>query len=84
MLKAVKLLTKKKGCVMAEYMAGIRSDSTALLVKGADRLHNLRSALCTDRKFREKYIKETREWFMDLLPEIPEAVEALESSLNEE
>ena len=83
-LRAVKLMTKKKGYVMADYMAGIRSDDIAYLVKGADRLHNLRSADCTDRRFREKYIKETREWFMDMLPEIPGAVEELENSLKNE
>ena len=81
-LNAVKLLTKKKGYVMSEYVAGIRSDKTAFLVKGADRLHNLRDALKTDEGFKRKYIAETEEWYMDFLPEIPAAVEALKASLR--
>ena len=81
-LRAVKLLTKPKNYIMEKYVGGIMTDETAILVKGADRLHNLRSALCCDEYFKRKYIKETREWYMDLLPEIPEAVRALEESLG--
>ena len=80
-LKLVKLLTKKPGYVMREYVNGILSDKDAVLIKGADRLHNLRSALLADEKFRLKYIKETEEWYMDFLPEIPPMTEALRSSL---
>ncbi len=76
-LRTVRLLTKPRNVVMADYISGIRSDPTAFLVKGADRLHNLRSAVEADDAFRRKYIKESEEWFMDFLPEIPEAVEKL-------
>ena len=81
-LRAVKLLTKPEGYIMKEYVGGILTDETAKLVKGADRLHNLRSALCCGEGFRRKYIIETKEWYMDFLPEIPEAVRALEESLE--
>lgn len=81
-LLAVKLLTKAKGADIAEYDRRLRTDPIAKLVKGADRLHNLRSAIITDNTFKKKYIKETEEFFMDLLPEIPEAVEALRRSMS--
>ena len=81
-LRAVKLVTKTPGYVMAEYMAGIREDETALLVKAADRLHNLRCAPEASEEFRRKYIAESRRWYMDLCPEIPGAVEAAEKTLR--
>ncbi|MDD7429084.1 MAG: HD domain-containing protein [Oscillospiraceae bacterium] len=82
-LKAVKLLTKQKGYVMSEYVAGIKSDPMAYSVKAADRLHNLRSAVCADESFRRRYIVETLEWYMDFSPEIPEAVKKLNETLTE-
>ena len=81
-LGAVKLLTKQKGYVMEEYVANIRKNRMAFLVKGADRLHNLRCALMCDDQFKQKYILETMNYYMDFLPEIPEAVKALEESLD--
>ena len=45
--------------------------SIALFVKATDRLHNVRSLIEADEKFREKYIKETEEYYLDLhVPEI--------------
>lgn len=82
-LKAVKLLTKRKGYVMAEYVAGIRQDPIAFAVKGADRLHNLRSALCTKNEFKRRYILETVDWYLGFHPEIPAAVQRLARSLDE-
>lgn len=82
-LDAVKILTKKKGYVMQEYIDGIRENQLAFTVKGADRLHNLRSAMCTDEKFKRKYIKESVEWYLDFMPEIPVAVKELAESLKE-
>ncbi|MGN0691264.1 MAG: HD domain-containing protein [Oscillospiraceae bacterium] len=81
-LRAVKLLTKQKGYVMSEYVAGIRSDPMAFAVKGADRLHNLQSAFSADESFRRRYIAETEEWYMDFSPEISEAVKRLSESLE--
>ncbi len=82
-LNAVKLLTKTPGYVMKDYVDGIKSDPTAYLVKGADRLHNLRSACEGNKAFRRRYIAESEEWYMDFLPEIPQAVEALRKTLPE-
>ncbi|MGN0695388.1 MAG: HD domain-containing protein [Oscillospiraceae bacterium] len=82
-LNAVKLLTKRKGYVMSEYVAGIKSDPMAFAVKGADRLHNLQSAFSADENFRRQYVAETLEWYMDLMPEIPEAVKKLNDTLTD-
>ena len=79
---AVQLLTKKDGYIMAEYIAGIRSNPMAMAVKAADRLHNLQSAFVTTQSFRRRYILETLDWYMDFSPEIPKAVEALIRSLD--
>ena len=83
-LTAVKLLTKQKGYDMAEYIRGIRANEIAFAVKAADRLHNLRSAVCASEKFRRRYVEESRKWYMDFSEEIPKAVEALEKTLTEE
>lgn len=80
-LRAVRLLTKRPGCAMEEYVAGIRGDEMAFVVKGADRLHNLRSAFCAKERFKRRYIRESAEWYMDFHPEIPEAIRLLEKSL---
>ena len=80
-LKTVKLLTKTDKTIMSDYISGIKSDPMAFAVKGADRLHNLRTAECADKSFKLRYIKETRLWYMDFMPEIPEALNALENSL---
>lgn len=82
--QAVKLLTKYPGYVMSEYIAGIRANKMAFAVKAADRLHNLRCSLTADREFRERYIEETQRWYMDFLPEIPQAVQTVINSLNAE
>lgn len=82
-LAAVKLLTKNSGYVMSEYIAGIRQNPMAFAVKGADRLHNLRSAFDADNTFRYKYVLESIEWYLDFSPEIPKAVKELSDSLHE-
>ena len=81
-LQAVKLLTKQHGYKMEEYVGNIRQNEMAFAVKGADRLHNLRSALKTDEEFKRKYILETIDWYLDFSPEIPPAVKALAASLK--
>ena len=81
-LEAVKLLTKQKGYVMADYIAGIRGNKIAFAVKAADRLHNLNSAGCTDTDFKRKYILETVDWYLDFSPAIKKAVKALAESLE--
>ena len=67
---------------MADYVAGIRSDPISFMVKGADRLHNLRCALCTDEDFKRRYVLESMNWYLDFLPEIPEAIRSLAQSME--
>ena len=81
-LTAVKLLTKKKGYDMAEYIGAIKSNEIALAVKAADRLHNLQCAFVASNEFKRRYILETLEWYMDFSPEIKTAVERLQEDLD--
>ena len=81
-LTAVKLLTKEKGYNMEKYIAGIKSNQIAFVVKGADRLHNLQCALVADVEFRRKYILETVDWYLDFSLEIQKAVKTLAESLD--
>ena len=81
-LEAVRLLTKKKGYVMAEYINAIKQNPIALAVKAADRLHNLQCAIVTSEEFKRKYILETIDWYLDFSPEIRKAVKTLAESLE--
>ena len=81
-LDAVKLLTKKKGFNMKEYVEGIKNNPIAFVVKSADRLHNLESALVTSVEFKRKYILETVDWYLDFSKEIKIAVKKLAESLE--
>ena len=81
-LEAVKLLTKKKGYDMEEYVSAIKQNSIAFAVKSADRLHNLQCAIVTDEEFKRKYILETVDWYLDFSPEIRKAVKRLAESLK--
>ena len=81
-LEAVKLLTKKKGYDMAEYINAIKQNPIAFAVKAADRLHNLQCAIVTDEEFKRKYILETIDWYLDFSPDIRNAVKRLAESLK--
>lgn len=81
-LEAVKLLSKEDGYVMEQYVARIRENEIAYVVKGADRLHNLRSAVVADEDFKRRYILETLDWYMDFNEEIPKAVADLAKTLS--
>ena len=81
-LEAVKLLTKKKGYDMSEYVSNIKQNPIAFAVKAADRLHNLQCAIITDEEFKRKYILETVDWYLDFSPEIRKAVKRLAESLE--
>ena len=65
-VEAVKLLTKTKGYVMSEYIGNIEKNDIAKMVKLADRIHNLSEAIFASKEFQKKYIKETKEWFINL------------------
>ncbi len=80
-LDAVRRLTKTEGYIMADYIAGIKENPLALAVKREDRIHNLQTAFCTDRDFRMRYIKESREWYLDFSPKIKYLVDELEKTL---
>ena len=82
-LEAVKVLTKVKPYNMDEYVANIKKNEIAFVVKGADRLHNIRSAFCTSEKFRRKYIVETYDYYLDFTPEIRPALEKLVKTLED-
>lgn len=81
-LEAVKLLTKQKGYTMDNYVSAIRKNPIAFAVKGCDRLHNLRSAVCTSEDFKRRYVLETLDYYMDFHPDIPNAVKALAQSMK--
>lgn len=81
-LQAVKLLTKQKGYIMADYVSGIKANPMARAVKAADRLHNLRCAVVASEDFKRRYIRESVDWYLDLSPEIPPAVKALAESME--
>ena len=81
-LESVKLLTKKKGYNMAEYISAIKQNPIAFAVKVADRLHNLQCAIITDEEFKRKYILETVDWYLDFSPDIRKSVKRLAESLK--
>lgn len=64
--EAVKLVTKEEGYKMQEYMERISKNDMAKMVKLADRIHNLSETHLAPKQFKEKYIKETEKWFIDL------------------
>ena len=82
-LFAVKLLTKKEGYVMSEYMAGIVANPIAREVKAADRIHNLSCAHECSEEFKVRYIKESIDWYLDLSPEIARVTSKLIETLND-
>lgn len=65
-LTAVKLLTKEKNYSEEIYFERICNNELAKIVKLADRIHNLESAVVTNRDFRRRYIIETREHFLSM------------------
>ena len=81
-LESVKLLTKKKGYDMSEYIKAIKQNQIAFEVKAADRLHNLQCAIVAGEEFKRKYILETVDWYMDFSLDIRKAVKKLAESLK--
>lgn len=81
-LEAVKLLSKQKGYVMADYIAGIKANDIARVVKAADRLHNLRCAVLAPEDFKRRYVLETLDWYLDFSPEIAPALRDLTKTME--
>ena len=65
-MQAVKLLTKSEGYIMGEYIENIKNNEIAKVVKLADRLHNLQCAKVASDRFKDSYINETEEYYLDL------------------
>ncbi len=65
--EAVRLVTKEKGYSMQEYIDRISKNEIAKMVKLADRLHNISETHLASKEFQEKYIKETEDWYMNLV-----------------
>lgn len=65
-LQAVKLVTKEEGYVPQQYKMRIMECDIARMVKLADRLHNLESAVATTLKFQKKYILDTETYYLDM------------------
>ena len=65
-LDAVKLLTKRKDYNNDEYITNINNNELAKMVKLADRLHNLTEAVYTNIDFKNKYIEETKKYYLPL------------------
>ena len=72
------LVTKEKGYDMDEYMARIKNNDVARMVKIADRVHNLSEAIYGSLAFKKKYVKETEAYFIDLAKDT-----VFETELNE-
>lgn len=62
----VKLLTKEPRYEMKEYIARIKENEIARIVKLADRIHNLTESIFAPISFRIKYVEETKQYFLKL------------------
>lgn len=80
-LRAVKALSKTPNYDMETYVKGIKKNRMARVIKAADRLHNLRCATVAPEAFRRRYVEESRAYYLDLSPEIEQAVRELEATL---
>lgn len=65
-LEAVKLLTKEEGYDMKKYITRISNNEMARIVKGADRVHNLECSILRDFDFRDRYMWETKKWYLGI------------------
>ena len=81
-VEAVRLLTKSDGYIMRDYVNAIKRNKMAFVVKNADRLHNLRSAFCTNEEFKKRYISETKKWYIDFSDDIRDAVRSLSEKIS--
>ena len=64
--EAVRLVTKEKGYIMADYIDRISKNDMAKMVKLADRLHNISETHLASKEFQKKYIYETEKYYLNL------------------
>lgn len=87
-LKAVKLCTKENGYCEDEYFRRIKQNDMVRMVKLADRLYNLKSAMVASKKFRKRYIENTKKFYLDMAEgtifevDIVQALKELEKTLQ--
>lgn len=63
-VRAVKLLTRRRDMDETDYVDDILQDPIAKAVKEADKIHNLREAvLCGDERFRKWYVKKAKKYY---------------------
>lgn len=62
--KSVRALTKTKGMLMEDYIAGFGEED--IPVKLADRLNNVNGAVKAPKAFRLRYIEETEKYYIPL------------------
>lgn len=67
----VKLLTKEKNYQMEDYINRIEQNEIAKMVKLADRVHNLLEAHFASDKWINKYIAETKQWYLKMAEGTP-------------
>ena len=88
---AVAEILEKEGCGTETVVTGLFHDlledtdakeSEIEAVKGVDRLHNLRCAVLCGESFRRRYVSESKLWYWDFHPLIPEAIGELEKTLE--
>lgn len=68
---AVKLLTKEKNYQMNDYINRIEKNEIAKIVKLADRIHNLSEIHLASNEFIQKYIVETKQWYLKMAEDTP-------------
>lgn len=62
-------VTKKKGESTEDYFKRVGSNEISAIVKTLDRLHNVMTLYNGSDSFREKQVKETREYYIPLIKE---------------
>lgn len=65
-IDVVKLLTKEENYQMEDYINKIKQNEIAKIVKLADRVHNLSEAHFASNKWINKYIIETKQWYLKM------------------
>ncbi len=68
---AVKLVTKERNYQMDDYVSRIEQNDIAKMVKLADRAHNLLEAHFASNKWINKYVAETKEWYLKMSKDTP-------------